>query len=115
MGLLLSWLILSVGVAVAAAVVPGFRVRGTMNVVVVAAIFGLLNALIGWLIFLVLGIGTLGLGFLLAFVTRWIVNALLLKLTDAMTDRLSIRDFTTALFAAAVISIVGAVGEWVLR
>lgn len=115
MGLLLSWLILSLGVAIAAAVVPGFRVRGAMNVVVVAAIFGLLNALIGWLIFLLLGIGTLGLGFLLAFVTRWIVNALLLKLTDAMTDRLSIRDFKTALFAAAVISIVGAVGEWVLR
>jgi putative membrane protein len=62
----------------------------------------------------VLGIASLGLGFLLAFITRWIVNAILLKLTDALTDRLNIRSFSTALLGALLISLFGTLGQWLL-
>jgi len=102
MHILLEWLILSVAVWVAAAVTPGVKLKGALSAVLVAGIFGVLNFLVGWLIFGVIGIVTLGVGFLLAFVTRWVVNALLLKVTDLFTDRLTIDGLGTA-------------GEWLVR
>lgn len=104
LNLLISWLVLSLVVLVTAALLPGFRVRGLGGAVLVAALFGVLNVAIGWLLFVVIGIGTLGIGFLLAFVTRWIVNAILLKLVDAMTDSLEIDGFRWALIGALCIS-----------
>jgi putative membrane protein len=114
MGLLLSWLVLSVSVWVTAAILPGFEVRGFWGAIKVAALFGLLNWLIGWLIFVLIGIGTLGIGFLLAFITRWIVSAILLKLTDAFSSSLKIASFGRALIAALLMSGIGTLAEWVI-
>src|SRR5882672_12234819 len=50
-GMLLSWLILSFAVWLTARILPGFRLAGFGDAVVVAAIFGLLNLFIGWLLF----------------------------------------------------------------
>jgi len=115
MHLLISWLLLSVAVWITGLILPGFRVRGFFGAVVVAAIFGLLNLFLGWLLFVLIGIGTLGLGFLFAFITRWIVDAILLKITDAFTERLEIRSFGWALAAALIMSLVGTVGEYALQ
>ncbi|HEY3450188.1 MAG TPA: phage holin family protein [Myxococcales bacterium] len=115
MALLLSWMVLTVAVLVAAAVVPGFKVRGAGGALIAAAIFGVLNWLVGWIIFVALGIATLGLGFLLAFLTRWVVSAIVLKMTSGLTDKLTIRGFGSALVAALVMSGVGTLGEYLLR
>jgi putative membrane protein len=115
MELLLSWLVLSFAFWLTAVILPGFEVRGVGGAIVVAAIFGALNWLLGFLLFVVIGLGTLGLGFLLAFITRWIVMAILLKLTDAVTDRLTIRSFGVAFLAALLMSAFGALGEYVVR
>lgn len=114
MTLLLEWLVLSIAVWVAAAVVPGVRIKGLGSAVVVAGLFGVLNFLLGWLVFGVIGVATLGLGFLLAFVTRWIVNALLLLLTAALSSRIQVRGFGRALLAALVMAAVGTIGQWLL-
>jgi len=110
--LLLSWIVLSLSIAITAADVPGVKVRGFWGVVLVAALFGVLNVLVGWFLFALIGIGTLGLGFLLAFLTRILVNAILLKLVDALTDQLTITDFRYALLAALVMSGLGTLFEW---
>lgn len=115
MEMLLSWLILAAAVWIAAVVLPGMKVRGGASVLLVAAIFGVLNFFLGWLLFVVIGIGTLGLGFLLAFLTRLVVDAVLLKLIDGLTTRLSIRGFGTALLAALIMAGVGTAGEYVLN
>lgn len=112
MGLLISWLILTLAVLATAAIIPGFKIRGIGSAVLVAALFGVLNTLLGWLLFAVIGIATLGLGFLLAFITRWIVNAIILKLVDGITSHLSIRSFGTALVAALVMAGLGTLFEW---
>lgn len=112
--ILLSWLILSVAVWLTAAILPGVHVAGFGSAVVVAAIFGVLNYLLGWLLFGLIGIATLGLGFLLAFVTRWVVNALLLKLTDALTRRIRIDTWGLAFLAALLMSGLGTLGEWLV-
>ncbi|MBN2495730.1 MAG: phage holin family protein [Deltaproteobacteria bacterium] len=115
MHILLSWLMLSVVVWLTAMFLPGIKVKSFVDAIVVAAIFGVLNWLIGWLLFAVIGIFTLGLGFLLAFITRWVVNALLLHATGKITDRVKIDSFLSALIGALCISALGTLGEWIFK
>lgn len=114
MHLLLTWLIMSVAVWITAEVLPGFHVKSFKSAMIVAAISGLLNFLLGWLLFAVFALATLGIGLLLAFITRWVVNAIILKLTDALTDHLTIDSFGWALGGAAMISAIGTLGDWLL-
>jgi putative membrane protein len=113
--ILVSWLILSVAVYVTALLLPGFSISGAGGAALVAAALGALQWLIGWLLFLLIGVGTLGLGFLLAFVTRWLVTALLLKGIDTMSRSIHIRSFGTALLGAMIMSAIGTVGEALVR
>ena len=114
MSILLSWLILSLAVWLTAIILPGFHVKSFTGALGVAAIFGILNFLLGWLLFAVFTIATLGLAWLLAFITRWIINALLLKLTDSLTDELTIDSFGWALGGALLMSALGTLGQWLL-
>jgi putative membrane protein len=115
MSLILSWLILSLAVWVTAVVLPGFHVKSFGSAILVAAIFGVLNFFLGWLFWVVFAIATLGIALLLAFITRWIINAILLKLTDALTDHLTIDSFGWALGGALMMSALGTLGEWFIR
>jgi len=115
MGILLSWLVLSFAVWLTAVVLPGFHVRSFGSAIVVAAIFGILNFLLGWLLFAIFTIATLGLAWLLAFITRWVINAILLMLTDRITDRFTVDGFRWALGGALMMSVIGTVGEWLVR
>ncbi len=115
MNMLWSWLVLSASVWVAALVIPGFEVKRGWGTVKVAALFGVLSWGLGWLIFFVLGVATLGIGFLLAFITRWVVSALLLMLADKLSDSIKIKNFTAALLAALVMSGVGTLLQALLR
>lgn len=115
MSFLISWLVLSLAVWITAEVLPGFHVKSFGSAILVAAIFGILNFFLGWLFFAVFAIATLGIAVLLAFITRWIINALLLKLTDALTDHLTIDSFGWALGGALMMSLIGTLGEWLVR
>lgn len=115
MTLLLSWLVLAAAVWLTAAVLPGVHVKSFGSAVLVAALIGVLNFLLGWLLFAVFTVATLGIAWLLAFVTRWIINAIILKVADAMTDRLTVDSFGWALAASLMMSAIGTVGEWLIR
>jgi len=115
MELILSWLILSVAVWLTAMILPGFHVKSFGSAILVAAVYGVLNFLLGWLLFAVLTVVTLGIAWLLAFITRWIINAILLLITDRLTDHLHIDGFGWALGGALMMSVLGTVGEWVVR
>jgi putative membrane protein len=115
MNLILSWLILSFAVWVTSVVLPGFHLKSPKSALLIAAIFGVLNLLLGWLLFALLGIATLGIAWLLAFITRWIINAILLVITDKLTDHLKIDGFGWALGGALVMSLAGTFGEWLVR
>ncbi len=113
-GIFASWLVLSVAVWIAATVLEGVTVRDTASVVVVAALFGVLNFFLGWLFFTIFAIGTLGLALLLAFLTRWIIDAIILKIVDSLTDRISIKSFGSAFLAALIMAFVGSLGQFLL-
>lgn len=115
MSMITAWLVLTAAVWITALVLPGFKVQGLGGAMTVAALFGLLNWAIGWLLFVAIGISTLGIGFLLAFATRWLVNAIVLKVVDGLTDRLTIDGFGWALAAGACMSGVGTAAEYLLK
>jgi len=92
-------------------------VRGFWGTLKVAALFGILNALVGHLIYGAIGITTLGLGFtvLFSFLARLVTNAILLKVADVLSSSLSINGFRTAFLAALVMSFAGTVIERFIR
>ncbi len=112
--ILLSWLALAAVIWLTAKLVPGVSVRSAGASMVVAAVFGLLHLLLGWLLYVAIGFGTLGLGFLLAFLTRWIVTALLLQLTGRLSKNFDVDGFKSAFFAAAVMSGLSLLVDWLL-
>ncbi len=114
MTLLVAWFVLSLAVWLTSLILPGFKVRGFMGAILVAAVFGVLNYLLGWLLFVVIGVGTLGIGFVLAFITRWIVDAILLKVTSAMTRSLEVKSFGWAMAAAFVMAMIGTAAQHML-
>ena len=114
LGFLLEWLILSVAFWGTAQLVPGVRLDGWKASVFVSAVYATLHLLIGWLLFAVFAIGTLGVAYLLAFITWWVIGAIVLLLTDAFTRRFEVAGFGTALIASAVLALLGSVGHWVV-
>ncbi len=111
MNILVSWLILSLAVWLTALILPGVRLRGVGAALIVAAVFGILNWLVGWLLFAAIGVVTLGLGFLLAFLTRWVVNAIMLMVTGRLVDSLEVKGFGWALLAAGLMSAIGTLAQ----
>lgn len=109
--LLLVWLFTAGGVVLAAQIIPGVKVRSFGAALAVAAVFGILNALLGWLLFIVLGIATLGIGFLLGFLTTWSVNTIVLRLTDALVEGFTIPTWGKTALTALLLAIAGSVAR----
>lgn len=114
MNLILSWLVLSAAVYVTAMMLSGFHVKNFKSAILVAGLFGVLNVFLGKLLFFLIGVLTLGIGFLLAFLTAWVVNAVILVVTDKLTDHLTIDSFGWALGGGLMISALTNVGYWLV-
>ena len=114
MTLLINWLAFALAFLVASWVIPGFKVRGVGGAFVGAAPFGVLGFLLGWLLYALLGVATLGIGFLFGFITRWVVSAIILLLADALSSKVEVKGFGSALLAALVISVIGTGAEQLL-
>ncbi|GAC1440806.1 MAG: phage holin family protein [Mycobacteriales bacterium] len=104
--LAIRWVVLTVAVFVAAAVVPGVHVRGgVLTYLWVALLFGLVNAVLGpFLRLLALPFTLLTLG-LFALV----VNAILVAVTAALSSKFDVDGFVSAFLAALVISLISTV------
>ena len=103
--LLIRWAVLAGAFALTASLLDGFEVSGGFwGYVWVSALFGIVNAVIGTIVrILTLPLTLLTLGLFLI-----IVNALMLALTDWITDNLTIDEFWwTAIFAVILELIVG--------
>ena len=115
MHLLAAWVTLAFGLWIISALVPGFRVKGFQGALIGGAVFAVLHFFLGTILFAMIGVGTLFLGFLFAFITRWIVTAIILKLADAFSDNIEIDSFGTALIASALLSVLSAIRDVLLR
>ncbi len=83
--------------------VSGIKIDGGFTTYLwVALLFGLINAIIGGLIKLVtFPISILSFGLFI-----FVINAAMLQLTDRWSDKLSIDNFWSAIFASIIISLI---------
>ncbi len=100
---LVSWVVVALGFLVTTRLVPGIQVQGGVaGYLVTAAVFGLVNAILGPVLKLVtLPISVLTLGLFLL-----VLNALLLALAAYLVPALTIDGFWSAFVGAILIGIV---------
>jgi putative membrane protein len=109
--LVLHLVVLTATVLLLARFLPSVRVKSVGAAIVVAIVFSLLNFFLGWFIRAVLFVPALfTLGLLFLFVP-FIVNAVLLWLTDKLIKSFSIETVRGWLTSAAVITAV----NWLLQ
>jgi len=106
-GILIRWFVTTLAILAVPYVISGVRVEGFGSALLVAAVLGILNALIRPILILLtlpLTIVTLGLFIL-------VINALLFQLAGAIVPGVQIASFWSALFASIIVSLV----SWVLN
>ncbi|WP_029137961.1 phage holin family protein [Nakamurella lactea] len=108
---LIMWLILAVALGVAAWLIPDVHIKyGSFALIGLAALYGLVNAVIGPILRLLtvpLNVITLGLFSI-------VVNAILLAITAGISDVLDLGGFLQTVIAAIVISAVTTVLHLIL-
>jgi putative membrane protein len=107
-----NWLVMTAAVWAATAIVPGIEVTGGIpTYFLVSLLLGLVNAVLGPLLYLIalpLTVLTLGLAAL-------VVNGILLAVTAGLSTELAVGGFGGTVVGALVISIVVTLLEFVLR
>jgi len=96
-------LLISAGVLILMAyILPQVTIKSFLTALWVAILIGLLNATIGWLLRAVGNLFTL---FLLSFIIRLIVTAIVIKIADKLVRGFEIRGFWPALVIAIALAI----------
>jgi len=110
--LVIRWIILTLAIGVTAHIIPGVTIEGGLgSLVVIALIFGLINAIIRPLLLLLtcpLIILTLGLFTL-------IINTALFLLTARLSPALTVAGFWPAFWASLIVSLITAVLSGLIR
>lgn len=116
MDILVTWAVLTLAMWFASAVLRRMEIKGgVVSHLVVSGLFGVLLFFTGWVFHVALAFMSFGLILFFSFVAKVLVGAIVLKLTDGLTDRLKVKGFGTAILAALIISVTGTVAEAVLR
>ncbi len=90
---------------------PGIWFESTGALIAAAIVFGLLNSFIKpFLLLFTLPINILTLGLF-----TFVINAVILEMTDAFVQSFHLAGFGTALLASVVISIVSVFLQWILE
>ena len=109
--LLIRWLVLAIAIAITAAVVDGIHIDGGVaGLLAVAILFGLVNAIVRPIVrLLALPIRVMTLG-----LVSFVINGLMLLITDWLLDILDVGGLWTAIVAAIVISLVSTILNWLI-
>jgi putative membrane protein len=107
-GFAIRWLIASLGLWIAQALIPGVEIRSAGTLLVAALLLGVVNAFVRPLIVLLtLPITVLTLGLFL-----WFVNAAMLGLVAKLLDGFDLHGLGAALLGALVISLTSWIASW---
>lgn len=101
--ILVKWLIMTLAIMVAAALLPGMRVRSFGTALLASLVLGIVNVLVRPLIILL----TLPLTILTLGLFLFVINALMLQLAAAIVPGFEVRGFGSALLGSIVISLIG--------
>lgn len=107
--LLVSLLIGGLGVLLVAKILPGFHLRGGLvSAIIVAALYGVLKALLQWVLIVV----TLPAVLVTAGLFIFLINAFLLWLTDKALKRLEIDSVWSLLLGTVLLSVFDWLMSW---
>jgi putative membrane protein len=105
---LLSWIVVALAFLVTTRIVPGIQVHGGVTAfLIVAAVFGLVNGILGPVLRLV----TLPISILTFGLFMLVLNALLLALSAFLVPALTIDNFFSAFLGAIILGLA----SWVLN
>lgn len=102
MSLLLLWLVNSLAILIGAYVLPWVTVASFATALLVALVLGIINVILKPILLLV----TLPINILTLGLFTFVVNALLLLLTDNLIDGFSIGGFWSALLLSLIIGLI---------
>lgn len=104
------WFVSGLALAVTAALVPGFRIRGFGTALIAILLIGLANIFIKpVLVFLTFPLTILTLGFFL-----WVVDAIILRLCAAFMEDFEISGWISAILGALVLALSSSVLHYLL-
>jgi putative membrane protein len=107
--------VLTVTILVLAKVLPDVHVKSVGSAVIVAIVFSVLNFFLGWLLKVALVVpAILTLGILFLFIP-FIVNVVMLWLTDKVLGSFEIQSLSNLLLSAGVITAVNGLLHYALR
>ncbi len=102
-------ILFSIAVFLVASLLPGIRLKNFGTAVIVALVYSIVNFLIGWLLVLIslpFIIITLGL-------FMFVINAVMLWITDQFMEDFEIDGIGTTLLAAFLISVTDSILRWI--
>jgi uncharacterized membrane protein YvlD (DUF360 family) len=104
---LISWVILTISLTIAAWLVPGVSIRGGIwSHLVVAASFSFVAWLLHTLVLLLFGGHGIVVEYSLGMIARTLVLAAMIQVTSMLTQRLYVKTFVRAILMAIAVSVV---------
>jgi putative membrane protein len=111
MKLLIRWLVNALSLLIVAHVVNGFEVRSFTAALLAALVIGLVNSTLGLLLkILTFPFTLLTLGLFLI-----VINALMLKLSAAITPGFYVRDWNAAIPGAILLALISTLLNWMVN
>lgn len=105
---IVAWALAAAALLLADRLFTGVRLDGDFATALgVAAGYSILQYCLGWFFFGLLGIATLGIGFVFTFATQLVSAAIVLKLTSALSTRFKITGFFPAIGTAILLALAG--------
>jgi putative membrane protein len=109
MNTILHLVTLAVTILILSRWLPGVRIRSAGTALIVAVVFSVLNFFLGWLIRAVLFVPALLTLGLLFFFMNFIVNTVLLWVTDKLMGSFEIRTLRSLVLSSVAITVVNAI------
>lgn len=106
--LFMHWVVSGIALAVTAALVPGFRIRGFFSAMIAALIIGAANYFI-WPVLFVL---TLPLTIITLGLFVFVVDAIVLRICAAFMKDFEISNWFSAILGALILSITSSLLHW---
>jgi putative membrane protein len=108
---LIAWLLSAVAFLGVSKLLPGFRIGSFGTALVVSAVYSILYVVLHFILFKVLWILTIPLVILTLGLIFFVVNAVILWLTNKLIEDFAIDSTATLLMAAVLLTIV----NWIIR
>lgn len=104
--LIVSWALSAAALLFSSRVFKGVQLKGDfLDALWIAAVYAVLSFFLSWFIFGLLGVVTLGLGFVFHFVTQLVTAAIVVKVTAGLSSRFDVTGFVPALGTAILLAL----------